>query len=258
MTSAKKMFGDLPPSSSVHGNDVFGRVLHDQAARRRLARERDLGDALVLSQRLSGLDAETVDDVEDAFRKQMSPISSIEDHDRHRRLLGGLQHDAVAGSERGSELPDRHQDREVPRNDLADDAERLVEVVGDRVVIDLGRSSLPERECSRRNSGNDRWRAACRLRRLADRLAVVDVSTRARMSRFSSIRSAILFSMRARSAGDVAPSFLRFMRGVEREFDVFGRRTRDLANTCCPVIGVTFEKYWPRTGATHLPPMKLS
>ncbi len=68
ITSAKKMFGDLPPSSSVHGNDVLGRVLHDQAAGRRLAGEGDLGDALVLRERLAGLDAEAVDDVEHAGR----------------------------------------------------------------------------------------------------------------------------------------------------------------------------------------------
>ena len=58
-------------------------------------------------------------------------------HDRHRRLLGRLHHHAVAGGQRRRELPARHQDREVPRDDLADDAERLVEVIGDGVVVDL-------------------------------------------------------------------------------------------------------------------------
>ncbi len=117
---------------------MFSRgVLHDQAAGRRLAGERDLGDALVLSQRLAGFDAEAVDDVQHAGRQQVADQSS-QNHDAHRRLLGGLQHDAVAGGERRSELPHRHQHREVPGNDLADDAERLMEMIGDRVVIDLG------------------------------------------------------------------------------------------------------------------------
>ena len=62
--------------------------------------------------------------------------------DRPRSLLGGLEHHGVAGREGGRELPDRHQDREVPRDDLADDAQRLVEVVGDRVLVDLGDAAL--------------------------------------------------------------------------------------------------------------------
>ena len=104
MTSAKKMFGDLPPSSSVHRDDVLRGVLHDQAAGRRLAGERDLGDALVRGERLAGFDAEAVDDVEDAGRQKVGD-EVHEDHDAHRRLLGGLQHDAVAGGKRRSELP---------------------------------------------------------------------------------------------------------------------------------------------------------
>ena len=70
MTSAKKMFGDLPPSSSVTGMMFCGRILHDQTAGRRLAREGDLGDALALSERLARLDAEAVDDIEDARRQR--------------------------------------------------------------------------------------------------------------------------------------------------------------------------------------------
>ncbi len=38
---------------------------------------------------------------------------------RQRRRLGGLEHDGVAGRERRSELPGGHQQREVPRDDLA-------------------------------------------------------------------------------------------------------------------------------------------
>ena len=58
-------------------------------------------------------------------------------HDRHRRLLGRLEHHAVAGGERWRKLPRRHQDGEVPRDNLADDAERLVIMIGNGFVIDL-------------------------------------------------------------------------------------------------------------------------
>jgi hypothetical protein len=58
-------------------------------------------------------------------------------HDGHRRLLGRLEHHAVPGGERGRQLPHRHQEREVPGDDLAHDAEGLLEVVGHGVVVQL-------------------------------------------------------------------------------------------------------------------------
>ena len=33
---------------------------------------------------------------------------------------------------------------------------------------------------------------------------------------------------------------------------------RAIWHTGLPVIGLILSKYWPSTGATHLPPMKLS
>ncbi len=54
------------------------------------------------------------------------------------RPLGRLEDDRVAGSERRSELPCSHQDRKVPGDDLADDAEGFVVVIGDRGLVDLG------------------------------------------------------------------------------------------------------------------------
>ena len=165
--------GRLAAEFERAGDDVLGRVLHDETAGRRLAGERDLGDALVLSERLAGLDAEAVDDVEYAGRQQVAD-EIHQHHDAHGRLLGGLQHDAVAGGERGSELPHRHQDREVPGDDLADDAERLVEVIGDRVVIDLGdRAFLGAHAAGEIAEVIDGERNV-RSHRLADRLAVVE------------------------------------------------------------------------------------
>ena len=42
-----------------------------------------------------------------------------------RREARGLQHDGVAGRDRGPDLPARHEEREVPRHDAAAHAERL-------------------------------------------------------------------------------------------------------------------------------------
>src|SRR5205823_977086 len=46
---------------------------------------------------------------------------------RERRQLGRLQDDGVATRERRAELPARDVEREVPRHDQPDDAERLAE-----------------------------------------------------------------------------------------------------------------------------------
>ena len=117
-------------------DDVLGGVLHDQAARRRLAGEGDLCDALALSERLARFEAEAIDDVDHARRQDVSDQFG-EHENAERGLLGWLQHDAIARRERGRELPHRHQQREVPGNDLADDAERLMEMIGDGVLVDL-------------------------------------------------------------------------------------------------------------------------
>ena len=64
-----------------------------------------------------------------------------------RRLLGRLQDDRAAGGERRGDLPDRHQQRVVPGDDLGADADRLAQRVAehvaggdrDRLALDLGR-----------------------------------------------------------------------------------------------------------------------
>ena len=48
---------------------------------------------------------------------------------RERRLFGRLQHDRAAGGQRRRELPGRHHQREIPRYDLADDADRLAQCI---------------------------------------------------------------------------------------------------------------------------------
>ncbi len=97
----------------------------------------DLGDALAGSQRFARLGAEAVDHVDHAGRQQVTDhLHQLED--RGRGLLGGLEHHAVAGGQRRGQLPGGHQQRKVPGDDLANDAQRLVEVIGHGVGVDIG------------------------------------------------------------------------------------------------------------------------
>ena len=173
MTSAKKMFGDLPPSSSVTG-------MMFSAAYCMIRRPVVVSPVkAILAMRLllaSGLPASTPKPLTTLSTPggSRSPMMSAQHHDAHRRLLGRLQHDAVAGGERRRQLPRRHQQREVPRDDLADDAERLVEVVGDGVVVDLADRAFLGADAAGEVAEVVDGERQVGGRRLADRLAVVE------------------------------------------------------------------------------------
>ncbi len=77
----------------------------------------------------SGL-AEARHDVDHAvgqagFQQQLTQLQG-----RKRRLFGDLQHHGAAGGQGRAELPGRHQEREVPRDDLAHHADRLGAGIG--------------------------------------------------------------------------------------------------------------------------------
>ena len=236
--------GRLAAEFQRHRNDIFRRILHDEAARRRLAGEGDLGDPLALRQRLAGLDAEAIDDIEDAGRQKIADHVH-EDHDAHRRLLGRLQHDAIAGGERGRELPDRHQEREIPRDDLRDDAERLVEMIGDRIMVDLADAAF-----LRPNAAGEIAEMIDRQRQIgalgfADRLAVVD-----RLDEGEKIELLLdpvgdaQKRERALRRRRAPPGLPRGMRGIEGEFDILGGRAGDRADH----VAVDRAKYSRRFG----------
>ncbi len=64
----------------------------------------------------------------DYTRRHACFLAQLADiHDRQAGLFGRLEHDAVAGGDRRRDLPDRLQQRIVPRNDAADNAERLAQ-----------------------------------------------------------------------------------------------------------------------------------
>ena len=106
------------------------------------------------------------DDVDHAGR-QVGLLADLGEQQRgQRRGLGRLEHDGVAAGQRRRDLPRQHQQREVPRDDLAGDAERprvrpeagVLELVGPAGVVE---------EVRRRQRDVD-------VAGLLDRLAVVD------------------------------------------------------------------------------------
>ena len=97
------------------------------------------------------------------------------------------------------------------------------------------------------------------VERLADRLAVVHrLGIGEQLEVLLQAVGDLQQHVGALGGGGAAPLVGGGMGGVEGEFDVFGARARRPGVDGLPVIGVITSKYWPFTGGTNLPLMKLS
>ena len=220
ITSAKKMFGDLPPSSVVDGMMfcaaycMISRPVAVSPVKAIFAIRLLVASALPISAPgpLTMLMHAGRDDVPDQ-------LGELED--RPRRRARRLEHRAVARGERGRHLPGPHQQREVERDDLADDAQRLVEVVGDRVLVDLGDRPLLAADHRREVAevvGGQRDVGGARL---ADRLAVVvALGDRERLEVLLDRVGDTVEHPCALGRRRLAPRVLGSVRGVERQLDV--------------------------------------
>ncbi len=84
--------------------------------------------------RLAGNRAAAGDDVEDPFGKPGLGAEFGKAQQRERGHLRRFQHDGIAGGKRRGDLPRADHQREVPRHDGADDADRLTVDEGEDVA----------------------------------------------------------------------------------------------------------------------------
>ena len=164
------------------------------------AGEGDLVDVHVLADGGAGGRAVAGHDVDDAIGEAGFLSQRGHAQGGQRRLLGRLQDDGAAGRQGRTPLPGLHQQREVPRNDLADDADRLVPRVaevrsldGDGLAVDLvGPAGVVAIALDgQRQVG---------VQRIAQRLAVVERFEGGQLFLVAaSMRSASLLSSRPRS-----------------------------------------------------------
>ena len=159
------MFAALPPSSSVSFLPRAGELALDRLADLGRAGERDLVDVGVLDERGAGA-AVAGDDVDDARAAARPGGGRREEERRQRGRLGRLEDDGVARRERGRDLPGQHEQREVPRDDLAGDADGPRPAVRER-VLELVRPAGVVEEVRRGEREVD-------VARLLDRLAAVE------------------------------------------------------------------------------------
>ena len=219
--SSKTMFAALPPSSSVRRLPVPASVLWIA-----FPTSVDPVNAILSTpgwrDELRAGAAVAGDDVHDA-RRQLGLSQDIAEQERGERgRLGGLEHDGVAGGERGRDLPREHQQREVPRDDLARDADRPRLPIRER-VLELVRPARVVEEVRGRERDVD-------VARFADGLAAVE--------RFEDGELACALLQDPGDAEEVFGAFARAQlrpraveraaRGLHRLIDVGLARLRDL------------------------------
>ena len=210
-------------------NDVLAGVLHDQLAGRGLAGEGDLGDAIARGKRLAGFEAEPVHHVEDTLGQQVAD-EIHQPHDRGRGLFGRLEHDGVAGGQSRCDLPHGHQDREVPRDDLAHDTQGLVEVIGDGVVIELRQRAFLGAQNAGEVAEVVDGQGDIGSQGLPHRLAVVPgLDDGDRLEVLLHAVGDLEQDVATIAGGHTSPRGCRGVRGVEGKFDVLGSASGDLA-----------------------------
>ncbi len=157
--------GPLPPQLQREALLRPGELLLDVLADPGGAGKRNLVDVRVLHEGGAHL-AGPLHDVDDAGRQARLLHHLGELEGREGRRLGGLQHDGVARGEGRGQLPRRHQERKVPGDDLATDAQRVGTARTRQGVLQLVGPSGVVEEVGRHERD-------VHIARLADRLAPI-------------------------------------------------------------------------------------
>ena len=116
--------------------ELHRRALHVQAGERRelladggRAGEGDLADDRMRDQILGDLRRHAVDQIDHAGRHAGIDEGADQLRRRSRRFLRRLDDDRAAGGERGRDLAHRLVDREIPRREGRDRADRLLDAI---------------------------------------------------------------------------------------------------------------------------------
>jgi len=121
--------------------DVVGGAFHHLASDFGRPRKCEFSDTTVVREWFTSVGTEPGDDVDDTVRDHVVGLFHQFQH-RQRRFLGRFEHNRVASRQRRAEFPSGHQQWEVPRDDLADDAVGLFNGLDVSTVVSVDRPSL--------------------------------------------------------------------------------------------------------------------
>ena len=229
---------------------------HDLAARLRRAREGDLVDARMADEVGARGGPVGRDDVDDA-RREPDFGRELGDPQRAQGCLRvGLQHDGAPGRQGGRQLPGRHRQRVVPRDDLAGDADRLLQRVEE------------ERAADRVRASGDRGDRGDVEAEVLDGLVDLGLDGRDRLADVARLELGELLPVRDDRVGErvqepralgrrrLAPRAVeRGARGLDGAVDVLLWAIAARPSVS-PVAGSTRSRSSPDAGSTVSPPMK--
>ena len=194
--------------------------LADEAAHFRGAGEGDLVHVrMVHDGRTRGAIAR--DDVDNAGRQARLTADFGEGERGQGREFCGLQHHRVACRERRRDLPRQHQEREVPRDDLAADADCLI--TGEFIRDQLRPAGMVVEMAGHQRNVD--------IARFADGLAIVH-----RLQHGEEALALLdgagdgVEILRARMAGEFGPRAEALARSLHRRIDICRRALRDAGN----------------------------
>ncbi len=207
------------------------------------AGEGDLVHVRVLDERCAGA-AVARHDVEHAGRQPRLVRQLREAERRERRELRGLEHHRVSGRERRRDLPRQHQQREVPRDDLADDAHGAVA----RRTRSSGAAPSPRDDRSAARRAGCRGRAsrgsACRCPAIS--------STASRRECFCTARASA-YRCRARAASGSAAHAERAPRAARTAASTSAALPWATRASTSVVAGLMTSNSAPSTGGADRP-----
>ena len=142
----------------------------------------------------------------------------------------GFSTTQLPGGERRRQLPCRHQDGKVPGNDLAHHAERLVEMVGNRIVVDLRDRAFLGANATGKVAPMIDGQGKIGGRGFADWLSVVPgLGQRQQIEVVFHALGNLVEEVRAVRGAGVPPALACRMGGVQRQLDVLRVGARNLA-----------------------------
>ncbi len=224
-----------------YGNQVLAGVLHDEAARGGFAGESNFGDARAGGQGLAGFEAKPVDDIEHARRQQVAHQLGP-DEDAGGGLLGRLETTQLPAASAGASFHVAMSMGKVPRNDLADHAEGLVEVIGNRVAINFRDGAFLRADAAGEVTPVVDGEGEIGSSGFADGLAVVPgLGQRQQVEIFFHALGDLIEDDCALRGTGVAPTFAGGMGRVERAIDILRVGARNLAEGFARDRGDVFE-----------------
>ena len=221
----------LAAEFEVHVLEVLGGGLQHRDAGLARAGQRDHADIGMADDPVPHLAAEPVHEIDDAVGHAGLDEQLHEALPEHRRVVRGLEHHGVPAHECRDDLPGRNGDREVPRRDHADDADRLtdahLELVG---------------QLRRRRLAEETPALAGHVVAHVDRFLDVAARLREHLAHLArhQLRQLVLVlgeqraepeqDLTALRRGNEPPARVRLLRRLHSAIDVLGRRPRERAD----------------------------